>query len=374
LLALLLIVAAPRAAQPAIPRLLTANGAQDSLVLLDLTTGQAQTITLATGVHTPWGFSPDGCRLLATVMQPNGLARAFTARLDGSDIQPLVTLPDLPDSRWGVWEPAWAPTGDKIAFTLLRDDLPDAPGRSYHIAWVPATGGQPTFYSQTGREHTPVWSPDGARLAYVSYDLRAAGATPDATAEPDIATNTPPDQRIAEADLWVVNADGTGKYRATAFPTGSVRAPRWSPSGERLAFLYAPSPSNDTVWVMPAQPDAPATQITYHYHLALDLTWLPDENGLLAALRGYNDLETAALWRLPLAAGADAQATLYQTPESVPHPDYPAFDATGGLALRTAYHVGWLSPEGALITHPDGLGNMPVYPAPQSYEDSNICS
>jgi len=354
--------------------LLTTNGAQDSVVLIDPDSGQVQTFSLGNGIHTAWGFSPDGCRVLLTVMAGDGLARAYTTRLDGSDVLELVSYDEMPRAQWGVWEPTWSPAGDKIAFTLLRDGFEGSPERTYHIAWVSPDGGTPTFYSVTGQEHTPIWSSDGARLAYVSYEKRAAGARFDATAEPDIATATPPEAYLSEADMWVVGADGTGKFRSTFFETGSVRAPRWSPSGERLSFVMSPSGNNDTLWVVRAESGAKPIQVTYSYSLMLDHTWLPDSSAMLVSARGVNDIATAALWTFPPASGADNEAALYAPLETLPYPDYPAFNPDGTrLALRSGYRVTVLEPNGRL-TDFDGLGgNMPIYWSPKHLTSADNC-
>jgi len=377
-LLLILLLISPVAAQinplPDGALLLTTNGTQDSIVLIHADSGQTQTFSLGAGLHTAWGFSPDGCRVLLTVMSGDGLARAYSTRHDGSDVRELVLYDELPRAQWGIWEPTWSPAGDKIAFTLLRDGFEGNPERTYHVAWVSPDAGAPTFYSVTGQEHTPVWSPDGAQLAYVSYEKRAPGQRFDATAEPDIATATPPEELLSEADLWVVGADGTGKFRATFFETGNVRAPRWSPSGERLSFVMSPSASNDTLWVVRPEAGAKPVQITYAYNLTLDHTWLPDSSALLASARAVNDTPTAALWTFPPQEGADGSAALYAPLETIPYPDYPAFSPDGTrLALRSGYRVGIVDSDGSLTYFKDLEGNMPIYWSPNSLISSEDC-
>src|SRR5690606_29251347 len=111
--------------------------------------------------------------------------------------------------------------GARIAFTLARDTgylnvpAPQADGDpyEYRVAWVPAEGGTPTFYSISGDEHTPLWSPDGAWLAYVAYESRVPGADPSSTAvpTPEASAGAAPLPTIREADLWVVSADASEK-------------------------------------------------------------------------------------------------------------------------------------------------------------------
>ncbi len=79
------------------------------------------------------------------------------------------------------------------------------------------------------------WSPDGRRLA-------AEVSTLDAT-----------------ADIWVVNADGSGTTNLTPDPSPAVwydRAPAWSPDGASIAFSSNRS-GTTRLWVMGADGSAP---------------------------------------------------------------------------------------------------------------------
>ena len=60
------------------------------------------------------------------------------------------------------------------------------------------------------REYAPAWSPDGTRLAYVSY-------------------------RDGNAEIYVMAADGSGARRLTRH-RGEDLSPAWSPDGSRIAF------------------------------------------------------------------------------------------------------------------------------------------
>jgi TolB protein len=75
-----------------------------------------------------------------------------------------------------------------------------------------------------GFDFDPVWSPDGKRIAFVSAPKVVSGAKPDTMI----------------ADLYVMNADGTGRTRIVQGQAGSgVLAPCWSPDGKRIAFSTA---------------------------------------------------------------------------------------------------------------------------------------
>lgn len=99
--------------------------------------------------------------------------------------------------------------GGPVAFDVTRYDL--EAGQSWSEVWVldPATGAtrQMTF----GRRHdtTPVVSPDGRRIAFVS-------------------------DRSGEMQVWTIAVDGGEARRLSGFP-GGVSAPVWSPDGRFLA-------------------------------------------------------------------------------------------------------------------------------------------
>lgn len=344
-------------------RLATTDASQSAILILDPDQGIIDTRVIGTGFHTVWGFAPDGCSVLATLTQADGLPRAYIVPLDASrpPIE-IVTYDELPASQWGVWEPVWSPDGSRIAFTLIRDGLDGEPERAYHVAWTPASGGTPVAYSVTGREHSPQWSPDGAWLAYVSYDPRdplEGTPEPERTPVPDDA------DPIMEADLWVVAADASAKYRLTAFPEGSVRAPRWSPDGETIAFTYSPSPSNDTYWAVSNTPHARPYQITFAYGLSLDQTWTPDRS-LLVSARGIGGETSHRLWMIPNAVNGETSITVFEPAQDIPYPDYPAFDPSGTrLALRSGYRAMVIDVEtGSATTIAGAEGNMPIYWSP----------
>ncbi len=345
------------------PILAADTAAQDEIMLYDLGTGTRRDLSFGTGWQRVWDFSPDGCRILFTSSDGSQPASLFTAKLDGSDVTELVTS----DGVSGVWEPQWG--ADRIAYTQI-----DAKGQHF-IAWINPVTHETGTYSVSGDEHTARWSPDRQRLVYASYEQRVAGADTFSTAEP----TRPGDSgtMLREADLWVVKADGTGKFRLTNFPVGSVSMPRWSPDGDLIGFVYSPAANNDQFWMIGASPDAVPTQLSFQWVLALDLTWLPDSTALIASARDLQGIAENRLWHIPLTGNADQNAVQYLSDPALSYADYPRFSADGQwLALRSEY---------ALVLYnttaftwqdvPDApLGNTPPVWSPAAFKGEAACN
>jgi len=69
-------------------------------------------------------------------------------------------------------------------------------------------------------QNNPSWSPSGEQIVYTQDPINRPGM----------------------GDIWVMNADGTGKYALVTHPAWDER-PSWSPDGTRVAFI-----SNRSVW------------------------------------------------------------------------------------------------------------------------------
>lgn len=123
-----------------------------------------------------------------------------------SDIARLITL----------GQPAVSPAGSTVAFVVQRVDVDD---NDYHsqIWTVPADGSSPPLPFTAGehRDGSPVWSPDGGRLAFVS--ARGHGEK-------------------VRTTLHVAPVRGGGEVVTIARMPDQVANLRWSPDGRQVAF------------------------------------------------------------------------------------------------------------------------------------------
>jgi Tol biopolymer transport system component len=190
-------------------------------------------------------YSQDGSKLLFARSHDSGLQRfdLFVANADGSNPRLVSTEPvDLDAAS------SWTADGT----TLL----------------IGTAGGTVTRYDATGRGQPQVVV-DGARI--VSGALRPPGGT-QLLYEPD---GTP------EADLWIMNLDGTGARRilVTSGGQADLSQYRWSPDGTMIAFACAgpTGPTFAVICVMNADgtgvrqlADEPGQWVE------TDLRWAPD--------------------------------------------------------------------------------------------------
>ncbi len=328
---------------PLIGQLLAMNTVeQDAIILYDLASDSYRRIAFGIGAHHVWDFSPDGCRVLFTYSADNTVGRLYSMRLDGTDAREMAIYPDLPPERWGIFEPDWSSDGGRIAFTLRRFQ---SDGEiTHHTAFVTEDDPAIQFYSVSGSEFSPVWSPDGQWLAYLSYEERVAGANVLATALP--TAQPPPGQTpvaavtVNEAELWIVSADAELKYQLTNFPTGSVTQARWSPDSELISFVWSPQNSSDMLWMIANQPAAIPTQLSYEWSMMLESAWLPDATGLIGAMREFRETIPNTLWQVPLVNTDDSLAVHYLENLNITHADFPRFSPDGQwLAVRSNYEM-----------------------------------
>ena len=345
---------------PALAGPLLAGDTPDNsgLFLYDLATEQRRDLTFGPGDHWFGSFSPDGCHFVFTMSDAGGQnQRLYTARLDGSDMRPLLDFQDDSGAvSWDAWSPQWSPAGDRIAFVLLREyDRGGEHERSGHVAWIPAAGGSPTFYSVSGREGQPVWSPDGGWLAYVSFDEYGAS--------------------MRESEVWIVSADGATKYQLTDFESGSAIFPRWSPDGSVISFIYAPTGNNHQFWTAPAS-GGTVQQWSETWTLVLGYDWLPDGSGLVAAIKGWQNHDDNLLWRVPLPGFADTDAVLYLDDPQATAADYPRFSPDGRyLAFRSAYSAMLYDVTAGSLRELTavGLNNSPLVWSPPQFAGEAYC-
>jgi len=159
--------------------------------------------------------------------------------------------------------PVWSPDGRRIAFVSFRDTLAGkwgvGNGSIYIMNFDPLTGtggGNVTRVTDDeGSDGWPTWSPDGKRIAFQS-------------------------DRGGNRDIWVINTDGSSLVRLTNHPSAD-RYPDWSPDGKKIAFTSKRGGDED-IWVMKVQAILQGTDGSQPTNLTKSpsrdryATWSPD--------------------------------------------------------------------------------------------------
>ncbi|MCX7147825.1 MAG: Tol-Pal system beta propeller repeat protein TolB, partial [Rhodocyclales bacterium] len=135
---------------------------------------------------------------IAYVVKSTGRFELKIADADGSNDQAALA------SREPIISPAWSPDGGKLAYVSFEAKKP--------VVYVHdlASGRRHVAANFKGSNSAPAWSPDGKQLAVV--------LTKDGSSQ-----------------LYVVNADGSGVTRIATSP-GIDTEPRWTPDGQFIYF------------------------------------------------------------------------------------------------------------------------------------------
>lgn len=177
-----------------------------------------------------WDFSwsPDGRRIAFSRDDPAaGTTDLWIVNADGTDLSKLTDCPGQTATgpRYARrpcydTDPAWSPDGTTIAFT-----------RNQQLHAVNADGSDLRRLESDLSASTPAWSPDGTRIAFAGSTARRDG-------------------------VYVIDANGSDLRQLTDEPGGSgPGAPAWSPDGTRIAFFNTPRADGGfvgEVWVMDA--------------------------------------------------------------------------------------------------------------------------
>ncbi|HLG05455.1 MAG TPA: hypothetical protein VI383_04830 [Gemmatimonadales bacterium] len=248
---------------------LTNEGGLADVAVIPAAGGAPRQLTHERGIAIPFGWNPDGDRLvyLATAAgSGGGTFRSFVTSASRGGSVPL--LPGESRPAFGVW----SPDGARIGYAVVE-------GGKLTIWVADSAGGNPRQLTTEGFEELDemAWSPDGRELVYWS-------------------------RRTGTSDIWVVPVDG-GPLRQLTHDIRNDTGPRWSPDGKWIAFLSDRGRQTD-LWVVPAA-GGPERRITDDQGSEELLQWRPGTNQL-AYLTG---LGQSALWSLRLSGGEARRLT-----------------------------------------------------------------
>lgn len=169
----------------------TAAGGPAQLYMSNVDGSGLHRVTSSGAIEVEAKINPKTGADLVDVSGRSGLPQIYHLNVEGADVQRLS------GGTGEATNPAWNPDGDHIAFAWTRGFEPG----NYNIFVMSITSRQTTqLTANEGRNENPGWAPDGAHIVYASM-------------------------RGRQSQIWVMNADGTGKHPLTT--SGSNEKPVW---------------------------------------------------------------------------------------------------------------------------------------------------
>ncbi len=157
----------------------------------------------------PWAinpvWSPDGQKIVFLFGFGDSLGEIWVINADGSG---LVSL----GSGEVRYNGSWSPDSQQIIFTTQTYN------KNNHIVRVNADGSELTrLTSEEAYYESASWSPDGQQIVFVASPEKTSG--------------------IREfANIYIMNADGSGLINLTSgLEIGAIN-PKWTPDGQQILF------------------------------------------------------------------------------------------------------------------------------------------
>jgi Tol biopolymer transport system component len=185
---------------------------------------------------------------------------AFVANDPGSKSDIYTMNPDRTDltrltfSSESDTQPAWSPDGTKIVFVRFSGPECYPYSKGGEIFVMNADGSDQRRLTQSTCErsdHSPTWSPDGVKIAFVNsippknglYVMNANGSDQTRIITPGFVFGSPawsPDGSKlaveAEGRIFLINVDGSNPTAITPTSSDPDFDPVWSPDGSKLLF------------------------------------------------------------------------------------------------------------------------------------------
>lgn len=159
--------------------------------------------------------------------------------------------------------PDWSLTTNKIVFISNRDSTFD----------IYSTTVTDSLYADTQAVRLtdeddklnvycyPSWSPDGSKIVYTS-------------------------SKTGNEEVWIMNADGSGKTQLTDLNASIAGRPRFSPSGDKIAFYSSYSKNgNDSLNIFIMNSNGTNVQKITQSGNNIDPAWAPDGSKIVFAKR-----------------------------------------------------------------------------------------
>jgi uncharacterized protein YegL len=197
---------------------------------------------------------------------------------DGTSQTQLTTYAG--EDRW----PTLSPDGSRIAYVSFRDN--------HYTLWVMNSDGtNPRQLPVSGDTQAPQWSPDGTRIAFGNNS-------------------------VDWWEIWVINADGSNlRLLTTHWPAAGL--PSWSPDGLKIVYAIEPSVARFDLYTVNSDGTNQALLLSsgsgFSNHVA---AWSPDGTQIATLHWPAGGSGPGSLW-LMSADGSSGQALVSNIDSSV---------------------------------------------------------
>jgi len=180
------------------------------------------------GDDNPWGYSPDGSKILFSRIVPGCLGAAcdngdvFVVNIDGTGLRQLNPT----SIRAACCSAGWSPDGGRVVFAgIFKSSTGSGSQSAVFVVNVDGTGLHQLTPDGLGARQ-PQWSPDGQLIAF-NNESRQSGL-----------------------QIFVVHPDGSGLARVTDPTNGDFSfEPVWSPDSTRLLFSRFHPQGVENLWI-----------------------------------------------------------------------------------------------------------------------------
>jgi len=198
-------------------------------------------------LHYPGGvaLSPDGATVAWTLRSAEGSTLHLTNVADPDPAkETIVAVNGATNCSYG--DPVWSPDGATLAFISTCTGEKDKPGQEQIFLWSKADGSVKQLTHVTGNIEQPAWSPDGKAIAFLFVEnaTRSAGAL-DAMPPWDGVIG---EDHVEIQKVYCVDIDN---------PSGTFLTPdnfhvyefAWAPDTKSIAYIAAKPPGENNWWV-----------------------------------------------------------------------------------------------------------------------------